>query len=127
MPLEENKHALRPQTNVVLMGQGEPLLNYDPVMAALRIILDPEAIAISPRHVTLSSSGIVPGIERLAQEKVRPKLAVSLNATTRNGNPARLSHHAHINKRHIPSPICSPRADGNIKRFALSRTLPSNT
>jgi 23S rRNA (adenine2503-C2)-methyltransferase len=80
--LEENKHALRPQTNVVLMGQGEPLLNYDPVMAALRIILDPEAIAISPRHVTLSSSGIVPGIERLAREKVRPKLAVSLNATT---------------------------------------------
>ena len=39
--LEENRAALKPQTNVVLMGQGEPLLNFDPVMAALRILLDP--------------------------------------------------------------------------------------
>src|SRR5215467_5746595 len=69
------------QTNVVLMGQGEPLLNLDPVMAALRILLDPEGVGISPKHVTLSTSGIVPGIERLAQEKVRPKLAISLNAS----------------------------------------------
>ena len=60
--LDENRAALKPQTNVVLMGQGEPLLNFDPVMAALRILLDPNAIAISPRHVTLSTSGIVPGI-----------------------------------------------------------------
>jgi|SRR5579859_680282 len=71
----------RTQTNVVLMGQGEPLLNFDAVMAALRIILDPEGIGISPKHATLSTSGIVPGIERLAAEKVRPKLAISLNAS----------------------------------------------
>jgi 23S rRNA (adenine2503-C2)-methyltransferase len=71
----------RTQTNVVLMGQGEPLLNFDAVMAALRIILDPEGIGISPKHATLSTSGIVPGIERLAVEKVRPKLAISLNAS----------------------------------------------
>ena len=69
------------QTNVVLMGQGEPLLNFEPVMAALRILLDPEGVGLSPKHVTLSTSGIVPGIERLAQEKVRPKLAISLNAS----------------------------------------------
>jgi 23S rRNA (adenine2503-C2)-methyltransferase len=69
------------QTNVVLMGQGEPLLNFDAVMAALRILLDPEGIDISPKHVTLSTSGIVPGIDRLGQEPVRPKLAVSLNAS----------------------------------------------
>ena len=69
------------QTNVVLMGQGEPLLNFDPVTAALRIMLDPEAIGLSPKHVTLSTSGIVPGIEKLGQEKVRPKLAISLNAS----------------------------------------------
>src|SRR5260370_7930189 len=79
--LEQNKSQLGPQTNLVLMGQGEPLLNFDAVMAALRIILDPEAIALSPKHVTLSTSGIVPGIERLAQEKIRPKLAISLNAS----------------------------------------------
>ncbi len=81
IPLEQHKTQLAPQTNLVLMGQGEPLLNFDAVMAALRIILDPEAIAISPKHVTLSTSGIVPGIERLAQEKIRPKLAISLNAS----------------------------------------------
>ncbi|MFY9528594.1 MAG: 23S rRNA (adenine(2503)-C(2))-methyltransferase RlmN [Candidatus Acidiferrales bacterium] len=79
--LEENREALKPQTNVVLMGQGEPLLNYEAVVAALRILLDPEGVGISPRHVTLSTSGIVPGIERLAKERVRPKLAISLNAS----------------------------------------------
>jgi 23S rRNA (adenine2503-C2)-methyltransferase len=88
LPLEEHKSQLTPpfvaqgkQTNIVLMGQGEPLLNFEPVMAAVRIILDSEGMGISPKHVTLSTSGIVPGIERLAQEKVRPKLAISLNAS----------------------------------------------
>lgn len=80
--LEEHRHGLAPQTNVVLMGQGEPLLNYDAVMAAMRILLDPQGMAISPKHVTLSTSGIIPGIERLAEEEVRPKLAISLNAST---------------------------------------------
>jgi 23S rRNA (adenine2503-C2)-methyltransferase len=69
------------QTNVVLMGQGEPLLNFDPVIVAMRILLDPEGMGISPKHMTLSTSGIVPGIERLGWEKVRPKLAISLNAS----------------------------------------------
>src|SRR5213595_2395128 len=81
LPLEEHKAQLTPRTNIVLMGQGEPLLNFDPVMAAVRIMLDPDGLRISPKHVTLSTSGIVPGIERLAQEKVRPKLAISLNAS----------------------------------------------
>src|SRR5437660_10271517 len=81
LPLEEHKTQLAHQTNIVLMGQGEPLLNFEPVMAAVHILLDPEGMGISPRHMTLSTSGIVPGIERLAQEKVRPKLAISLNAS----------------------------------------------
>ena len=81
LPLEEHKTQLAPQTNIVLMGQGEPLLNFEPVMAAVRIMLDPAGMGISPKHVTLSTSGIVPGIDRLAQEKVRPKLAISLNAS----------------------------------------------
>ena len=88
--IEEKDGGLKPaatkagpalQTNIVLMGQGEPLLNFEAVMAAVRIMLDPEGLGISPKHVTLSTSGIVPGIERLAQEKVRPKLAISLNAS----------------------------------------------
>jgi 23S rRNA (adenine2503-C2)-methyltransferase len=81
LPLEERKAQPAPQTNIVLMGQGEPLLNFEPVMAAVRIMLDPEGLGISPKHVTLSTSGIVPGIERLAQERMRPKLAISLNAS----------------------------------------------
>ena len=81
IPLERHKAQLASQTNLVLMGQGEPLLNFDAVMAALRIILDRDALALSPKHVTLSTSGIVPGIERLAREKIRPKLAISLNAS----------------------------------------------
>jgi 23S rRNA (adenine2503-C2)-methyltransferase len=80
--LDENRAALKPQTNVVLMGQGEPLLNYDAVMAALGILLDPNGMAITPKHTTLSTSGIIPGIEQLAQEKARPKLAISLNASS---------------------------------------------
>ena len=78
---EQDKATLAPRTNVVLMGQGEPLLNFEPVLAAVRILLDAEGMGISPRHVTLSTSGIVPGIERLAKETVRPKLAISLNAS----------------------------------------------
>jgi len=82
VPLQENQERLAPQTNVVLMGQGEPLLNFPNVMAALRILLDEEGVAISPKHVTLSTSGIVPGIEKLAMEPLRPKLAISLNASS---------------------------------------------
>src|SRR5262249_12420476 len=88
LPLEEHKDDVAPkfeaqgkQTNVVLMGQGEPLLNFDNVMAAMRVLLDPNGVGLPPRRVTISTSGIVPGIERLAQEPVRPKLAISLNAS----------------------------------------------
>ena len=77
----EEPTRLAARTNVVLMGQGEPLLNFESVMGALGILLDPEGVGLSPKHVTLSTSGIVPGIERLGNEEVRPKLAISLNAS----------------------------------------------
>lgn len=79
--LEEHRESLAPRTNVVLMGQGEPLLNFDAVMAAVQLMLDPNGMGLAARHVTLSTSGIVPGIARLGREKVRPRLAVSLNAS----------------------------------------------
>jgi len=78
---EEEAGRLAARTNVVLMGQGEPLLNFEHVMGALRILLDAEGVGLSPKHVTLSTSGIVPGIERLGKEEIRPKLAISLNAS----------------------------------------------
>jgi len=80
-PAGDETSGLAAQTNVVLMGQGEPLLNFDSVFAALRILLDEDGVGLSPKHVTLSTSGIVPGIDRMAKEEVRPKLAISLNAS----------------------------------------------
>jgi 23S rRNA (adenine2503-C2)-methyltransferase len=68
--------------NVVMMGQGEPLLNLSSVLKATRLLTDPEGVAISPRRITLSTVGIVPKIAELGLAPVRPKLAVSLNAST---------------------------------------------
>jgi 23S rRNA (adenine2503-C2)-methyltransferase len=68
--------------NIVLMGQGEPLLNLPAVVKATRILVDPEGAGLSPRRITLSTAGIVPKIAELGREPVRPKLAVSLNAST---------------------------------------------
>ena len=68
--------------NIVLMGMGEPLHNYDNTMKALRMLHSEHGLAISPRRVTLSTVGIVPGLERLAHEPLMPNLAVSLHATT---------------------------------------------
>ena len=68
-------------SNIVLMGMGEPLFNYDNVAAALRIVMDHEGIAISRRRITLSTSGVVPMIRRVGAE-LGVKLAVSLHAVT---------------------------------------------
>ncbi|MCH8124434.1 23S rRNA (adenine(2503)-C(2))-methyltransferase RlmN [candidate division KSB1 bacterium] len=71
-------------TNIVMMGMGEPFLNYDSVIQAAYLISDPEGIAISKRKITISTSGIIPAILRFANEEHRFKLAISLNATTEN-------------------------------------------
>ncbi len=68
-------------TNIVVMGMGEPLFNYDQVAAALRIVMDGEGIAISKRRITLSTSGVVPMIRRCGAE-LGVNLAISLHATT---------------------------------------------
>lgn len=80
--LEDNRRQLRPNTSIVLMGQGEPLLNYDATLRAVRLLADPNGINIPLRKITLSTCGILPGLRRLAEEPQRPKLAISLNATT---------------------------------------------
>jgi 23S rRNA (adenine2503-C2)-methyltransferase len=66
--------------NVVFMGMGEPLLNYAAVRDALRVLLDPAGLALSPRHVTVSTAGILPVLPQLEDDFPRVKLAVSLNA-----------------------------------------------
>jgi 23S rRNA (adenine2503-C2)-methyltransferase len=66
--------------NVVVMGMGEPLLNYDATVAALRVLMDPEGFAVAPKKLTLSTVGILPALEKLMAEPVRPNLAISLHA-----------------------------------------------
>jgi 23S rRNA (adenine2503-C2)-methyltransferase len=68
--------------NIVMMGQGEPLLNLANVVKATRLLLDPNGFNLSPRRITVSTSGIIPRIAELGREPVRPKLAISLNAST---------------------------------------------
>ena len=78
-----DRHSVRvgrDRVNLVFMGMGEPFLNYDNFMAAVRLLV--REVGLSPQRMTVSTSGIVPGIERFAQEPsdFRPKLAISLNA-----------------------------------------------
>jgi 23S rRNA (adenine2503-C2)-methyltransferase len=68
--------------NIVLMGMGEPLHNYDATMKALRILNDEHGLDVGPRRITLSTVGLVPMLEKLAQERLMPNLAISLHATT---------------------------------------------
>lgn len=77
-------NGLRPEdgrVNVVVMGMGEPLLNLANVLKATRLLTDPEGIALSPRRITVSTSGVIPKIIELGEAEVRPKLAISLNAS----------------------------------------------
>ena len=82
LSLSDDRADATKRLNVVLMGMGEPLHNYDNVMTAIRLMTAPAGLALSPRRITLSTSGVVPALERLAAEPVVPNLAISLNATT---------------------------------------------
>jgi 23S rRNA (adenine2503-C2)-methyltransferase len=78
------EHDLDPhdkQMNIVMMGQGEPLMNLDAVLKATRLLVDPAGIGMSERRITVSTSGLIPKIEELAKSPIRPKLAISLNAS----------------------------------------------
>ncbi len=68
--------------NIVFMGMGEPLYNYGNVMKAFRLLTDAEGLDLSYRKITVSTSGVVPVLERMAAEPLLPNLAISLNATT---------------------------------------------
>lgn len=66
--------------SLVAMGQGEPLLNYDSLLKAIRIINDSQGMGIGARHITISTCGIIPGIKKLANEQLQVNLAISLHA-----------------------------------------------
>jgi 23S rRNA (adenine2503-C2)-methyltransferase len=73
---------LETRFNIVLMGMGEPLHNYEETMKALRVLADEHGFAMSARRMTLSTVGVLPALERLATEPLMPNLAISLHATT---------------------------------------------
>jgi 23S rRNA (adenine2503-C2)-methyltransferase len=79
---------LQSRFNIVLMGMGEPLHNYDAVMKALRMLNDEHGLAVNPRRVTLSTVGVLPALEKLATEPLMPNLAISLHATTEDQRDA---------------------------------------
>jgi 23S rRNA (adenine2503-C2)-methyltransferase len=83
--------------NIVMMGMGEPLLNLENVLKATRILVDPRGVGLSERRITLSTAGIAPKIAELGRAPVRPKLAVSLNASTEEARqelmPITRKHH----------------------------------
>jgi 23S rRNA (adenine2503-C2)-methyltransferase len=79
------ENGLKPgdsRMNVVMMGMGEPLLNLDHVLKATRLLTDRNGIGMSVKRITLSTSGITPKIEEMGRAEIRPKLAISLNAST---------------------------------------------
>ncbi len=80
--LNHHGHPLERPVNLVFMGMGEPLHNLDHLMAAFETLTDSEGLAIPPRRITVSTSGLVSGIDQLASHSRRPRLALSLNATT---------------------------------------------
>jgi 23S rRNA (adenine2503-C2)-methyltransferase len=80
--LNHHAHPADRPVNLVFMGMGEPLHNFDHLMAAFDTLTDAEGLAIPPRRITVSTSGLVSGIDRLGTYSRRPRLALSLNGTT---------------------------------------------
>lgn len=80
--LQAQLHSEKPITNVVFMGMGEPMNNYNNVMKATQTLNDQRTNMVAPRRTTLSTAGVIPGIQRMTDERRIIKLAVSLHATT---------------------------------------------
>ena len=114
-------HQQRKLTNVVMMGMGEPLLNFDNVVRAMSIMRDDLGFGLANKRVTLSTAGMVPMIDRLGEES-DVSLAVSLHAP----NDELRSELVPLNKKY---PI--DRADGRLRALraaqAAARRSPSNT
>ncbi len=119
----------RPLTNIVVMGMGEPMANYDHTWAALRTITDPDAFGLGARHITISTVGLPQGIRRMAAEPLQVNLAVSLHAPNdtlrarlvpinlplpdRRGDGRR----ARLHRRRQPAGDVRVRADGQDQRY----------
>lgn len=92
-------------TNVVGMGQGEPFLNYDNTMAALRILNNKKGLEIGARHISVSTCGILPGIERFSEEPEQFTLAVSLHAARQGVRDLLMPNVAHFKLGNLKSAL----------------------
>ena len=100
----------RERINLVFMGQGEPFLNYDNFMQAVRLLV--EEVGIPESRMTVSTSGIVPRIADFGNEPVRPKLAISLNASERSSCARSHADHEEVDHR---------EADGRVARVSAAQ------
>jgi 23S rRNA (adenine2503-C2)-methyltransferase len=96
LAVRETLDGKRSITNIVLMGMGEPLANYQNTMKAIELMLHPDAFKFSSRRVTLSTVGLLPEMEKMAKERIRFRLAISLNATDEETR----SHLMPVNRRY---------------------------
>jgi 23S rRNA (adenine2503-C2)-methyltransferase len=96
LAVREILDAKKSITNIVLMGMGEPLANYENTMKAIELMLHPDAFKFSSRRVTLSTVGLLPEMEKMAKERIRFRLAISLNATDEETR----SHLMPVNRRY---------------------------
>ncbi|MCB0353244.1 MAG: 23S rRNA (adenine(2503)-C(2))-methyltransferase RlmN [Bdellovibrionales bacterium] len=109
-------------TNMVFMGMGEPLHNYDAVTGAIRILTDDFGLALSQRKITVSTVGLVPAIRRFLEEQIPANLAISLNATT---NEIR-SQIMPINRKHPIEELLGVLRDAKLaprKRFTIEYVM----
>jgi 23S rRNA (adenine2503-C2)-methyltransferase len=88
-------------TNIVYMGMGEPFLNYEATLKSIRILNDPNGFSLGARHFTVSTAGIIPGIERFTREDLQVNLAISLHA----GDNALRDRLVPINRRYPLTPL----------------------
>jgi 23S rRNA (adenine2503-C2)-methyltransferase len=96
LAVRETLEGKRSITNIVLMGMGEPLANYQNTMKAIELMRHPDAFKFSSRRVTLSTVGLLPEMEKMAKERIRFRLAISLNATDEETR----SHLMPVNRRY---------------------------
>lgn len=109
-------------TNVVYMGMGEPLLNYDATIGSIRALNDPDGFGLRARGFTVSTAGIVPGIERLAGEEFQVNLAVSLHAA----NDRLRNQLVPINRRYLLSELlhaCRAYVERTHRRISFEIAL----
>ena len=96
LAVRETLNGKKSITNIVLMGMGEPLANYENTMKAIELMLHTDAFKFSSRRVTLSTVGLLPEMEKMAKERIRFRLAISLNATDEETR----SHLMPVNRRY---------------------------